>query len=789
MNSKPSNLTEPPADRRPQAQSPIEATPTHIGEAEHTAAGLPSIYQTTRISLEEMGINRTLRTLLALTKKDGFDCQSCAWPSPDEHRKVAEFCENGAKAVASEATTRRVTTEFFTQWSVTALSEQSDYWLDQQGRLTQPMFLRAGGTHYEPIAWQDAFALLAQELTALDSPNEATFYTSGRTSNEAAFLFQLFARQFGTNNLPDCSNMCHESSTIALTENLGLGKSTVRLDDFEKTDLILIIGQNPGTNHPRMLSSLERARKNGAKIIGINPLFETGLLRVANPNPQEYDNLLAFPAGVLGKGTELASDFLQLRINSDIAVLKGLMKTLLDEEAKVGGVIDHGFIDEHTVGFQALLDDLKATAWADIVECCGIPEADIRRVGLAIAYSKRMIVCWAMGLTQHKNAVATIQTLVNLMLLGGHIGREGAGICCVRGHSNVQGDRTMGIWEKMPDTFLDALKKEFDFEPPREHGFDTVNSIKAMHDGTVKVFFGLGGNFLSATPDTEYTAQAMRRCRLTAHVSTKLNRSHLVTGTQALILPCLGRTEKDIRTGQEQFITIEDTMMVVNPSKGVLSPGSPYLLSEPAIIAGLARATLGERSKIQWEALSNNYDLIREHISHVVPGFENFNVRIQKDIFYLPNPIRSRVFTTNTGQANFYVHPLPEHVLQPGQLMLMTIRSHDQFNTTIYGLDDRYRGVYGGRRVIFLNRADMAELEILPHTQVDITSHFEGEQRTAKAFQVVPYDIPRRCAAAYFPETNVLVAIGSRADKSNSPASKSIVISLNKSTELTDSTQ
>ena len=779
LSEKPiSSNSTPKPNNMPQAQPPLEKKDAHVGEPEHIAAGVPGLYQTTRISLKEMGPSRALRTLLALNKKDGFDCQSCAWPSPDNPRKIAEFCENGAKSVAAEATNRRVTPEFFAQWSVAALSEQSDHWLDQQGRLTHPMILRQGATHYELITWDAAFALIAQELNALSSPNAATFYTSGRTSNEAAFLYQLFVRQFGTNNLPDCSNMCHESSTVALTESIGLGKTTVRLDDFEKTDLIVIIGQNPGTNHPRMLSSLEHAKKNGATIIGINPMRETGLLRVVNPNPQEYDNLLAYPAGLLGHGTELASEFLQLRINSDIAVLKGLMKTLLDEEARVGGVIDHTFIEQHTAGFQQVVEDLNATAWADIVECCGIPEAEIRRVGVTIAQSKRMIVCWAMGLTQHKNAVATIQTLVNLLLLGGHIGREGAGVCCVRGHSNVQGDRTMGIWEKVSDAFLDALTKEFDFVPPREHGLDTVDSITAMHNGEVKVFFGLGGNFLSATPDTEYTAQALRQCRLTAHVSTKMNRSHLITGEQALILPCLGRSEKDIRAGQEQFVTVEDTMLVINPSRGVLPPASPELMSEPAIVAELARATLGPRSKVNWEALANNYDLIREHIAHVVPEFEDFNTRIRKDIFYLPNSARARVFKTNTGKANFYAHPLPQHTLQPGQLMLMTIRSHDQFNTTIYGLDDRYRGIKGGRRVIFLNRQDLTELGISPNAKVDITSHFAGEQRVAKSFQVVPYDIPRRCAAAYFPEANVLVPLGSRADKSNSPASKSIVISL-----------
>ena len=782
-------------ESEPSAQSPLEDASSDLREPEHIAAGLTSIYQTIRFGIKEMGPGKMLRTLLALNQKTGFDCQSCAWPSPDNKRKVAEFCENGAKAVAAEATNKRVTPEFFAKWSVSALADQPDHWLEQQGRLTHPMMLRRGATHYEPIAWEEAFKVIAETLNALDSPDQATFYTSGRTSNEAAFIYQLFARQFGTNNLPDCSNMCHESSTIALTESIGLGKTTVRLDDFEKTDLIILIGQNPGTNHPRMLSTLEQAKKNGAKIIAINPLRETGLLRVINPNPQEYANPLQLPFALFGPGTELAEDVLQLRINSDIAVLKGLMKTLLEEDARTGngGGIDHNFIDEHTVGYAQVVEDLNATRWEDIVECSGLPESRIREVGLAIAGSKRMIVCWAMGLTQHKNAVATIQTLTNLLLMGGHIGREGAGICCVRGHSNVQGDRTMGIWERMPNTFLDALAKEFNFEPPRAHGLDTVNCISAMHAGVVKIFFGLGGNFLSATPDTDFTAQALRRCRLTAHVSTKLNRSHLVTGEQALILPCLGRSEKDVpvnvgngrQNASEQFVTIEDTMMVINPSRGVIAPASSHLLSEPTIVARLARATLGPNNSVDWESFAVNYDAIRDHIAHVVEGFENFNERIRADVFYLPNPARKRVFKTATSKANFYVHPLPQHKLELGQLLLMTIRSHDQFNTTIYGLDDRYRGVYGGRRVIFLNREDLRELGIPPDVRVDITSHFAGEQRVAKEFQVVPYDIPRRCAAAYFPEANVLVPIGSKAEKSNSPAFKSIVISLRPSNNAT----
>jgi molybdopterin-dependent oxidoreductase alpha subunit len=774
-------MTTSSEEKLPQAQPPIELEGTHVEKPHDVAAGLPGIWHSMRISFQEMGMGRTVQTLLALNKKDGFDCQSCAWPSPDEERKVAEFCENGAKATATEATTHRVDRDFFAKYSVTELAAQSDHWLDKQGRLTEPMVLREGATHYESISWADAFALIGRELNALASPNEAAFYTSGRTSNEAAFLYQLFVRQFGTNNLPDCSNMCHESSGVALNESIGVGKTTVSLEDFEHADLVLCVGQNPGTNHPRMMSSLEHAKRNGAKVIAINPLPETGLLRVINPNPQEYDNILKFPLAMMGQGTELADLLLQLRINSDVAVFKGLMKVMLEEDAKTGDVIDRDFIAQHAAGFDELVADLHATSWDSIVECSGLGEAQIREVGQIVARAKRMIVCWAMGLTQHKNAVGTIQTMVNLVLLGGHIGRQGAGLCCVRGHSNVQGDRTMGIWEKMPNVFLDALGKEFGFEPPREHGYDTVQTIQAMHAGRVSVFFGMGGNFLSATPDTEFTAAALRRCALTAHVSTKLNRSHLIAGKQALILPCLGRTERDVQSGVEQFVTVEDSMLVINPSRGVLPPASEHLMSEPAIVAGMAKATLGNRSAVDWDGLVCNYDYIRMHISHVVKGFDNFNERIRKDVFYLPNAARERVFNTPSRKAHFYVHPLPDHDLQRGQLMMMTIRSHDQFNTTIYGLDDRYRGVKGGRRVIFMNRDDLTDMNIHGGELVDITSYFNGELRVAEKFITVPFDIPRKCCATYFPEANVLVPIGSTAEKSNTPTSKSVVVSVRRS--------
>jgi molybdopterin-dependent oxidoreductase alpha subunit len=757
--------------RRTSAQPPVEIEGLEIKQASSVAGGIPAIIQTAKHAWREMGARRSLKTLLAVNQKDGFDCPGCAWPEPDNERSHAEFCENGAKAVAEEATLKRVTPEFFKEWSVAELSKKSDFWLGKQGRLTHPMLLRRGREHYEPVSWDEAFALVAAELNALASPDEAIFYTSGRASNEAAFLYQLFVRQFGTNNLPDCSNMCHESSGSALTETIGVGKGTVTLEDFNLAEAIFIIGQNPGTNHPRMLTALQKAKRNGCKIVHINPLPETGTTRFKHP--QEIFRML-------GKGTQLADLFLQLRINGDVPLLKGIMKEMLEEEQRrPGEVLDHEFIREQTEGFESFVQALKQVSWDEIVEQSGIAREQIREAARIMIASKRTICCWAMGLTQHKNAVANIQEIVNLLLLRGQIGKPGAGACPVRGHSNVQGDRTMGIWERPTETFLDSLSKEFEFEPPREFGFDTVEAIKAMHAGQGKVFFALGGNFLSATPDTEYTAEALRHCRLTVQVSTKLNRAHLITGEQALILPCLGRTEIDTQATGPQFVSSENSMGVVQSSRGSLEPASPELLSETMIVARLAAATLGKRSKVDWLALAGDYDLIRSSIERVIPGFEDYNRRVREPGgFYLPNGARERRFKTATGRALFTVHPLPRHELEPGQFLMMTIRSHDQFNTTIYGLDDRYRGIHNGRRVVLLNPEDILEAGLTQGQVVDLVSHFEQEERMARRFVVVPYSIPRRCAATYFPEANVLVPIGSVAEKSNTPASKSVRISL-----------
>lgn len=760
----------------PRAQPPEENSLVQIERVSKVAGGVPSIIATAKAVWSEMGVARGVSTLLKLNQKTGFDCPGCAWPEPDGQRSHAEFCENGAKHVADEATTKRVTPEFFREWSVADLAEQSDLWLGKQGRITHPMALHRGATNYEAISWDDAFGLIAGELNSLNHPDEAIFYTSGRTSNEAAFLYQLFVRLLGTNNLPDCSNMCHESSGSALSETIGAGKGTVTLEDFDHAQAIFVIGQNPGTNHPRMLTALQKAKQNGCKLVHINPLPEVGMTRFKHPQ----DVL-----GWIGEGTTLADLFLQVRINGDVALLQGISKAILEEDEKrPGEVLDLEFINSFTSGFQEFAHAIRSASWKAITEQSGISREQIAEAARIFIESERTIFCWAMGLTQHKNAVANIQEIVNLMLCRGQIGKAGAGLCPVRGHSNVQGDRTMGIWERPTDDFLDRLGSEFNFEPPRRHGHDTVNAIEAMHAKKASVFFALGGNFLSATPDTEYTAEALRRCSLTVQVSTKLNRAHLITGEQALILPCLGRTEMDVQSSGPQFVTTENSMAVVQPSRGSLKPASDDLLSEPAIVARLAMATLGNRAKVNWEALVADYDLIRDHIERVVPGFDDYNLRVsQPGGFHLPNLPRQRVFKTPAGRAAFTVHSLPHHDLAPDQYLMMTIRSHDQFNTSIYGLDDRYRGIYDGRRVVFLNADDIAAAGLREGQIVDLVSHFEGEERLARRFVVVRYSIPRRCAATYFPEANVLVPIGSVAEKSNTPASKSVVISVRPSGE------
>ncbi|HEY4328423.1 MAG TPA: FdhF/YdeP family oxidoreductase, partial [Phycisphaerae bacterium] len=603
-DEKPHDLQAQFAHGVKDSQPPQELKGAHKGRRDKTAAGFYAIYETGHFGLREMGVKRSLHTLLKVNQKDGFDCPSCAWPDPDGKRKTAEFCENGAKAIASEATMKRLTPEVFARYPISDLLTHADIWLEDLGRITHPMFRSSGADQYVPISWDDAFELIGTELRTLASPDEASFYTSGRASNEAAFIYGLFARQFGTNNLPDCSNMCHESSGTGLTEVIGFGKATVRIEDFALADAIFVIGQNPGTCHPRMLTELQKAVRNGCKLVSVNPLLESGMMRFKNP--QE-------PLHMFAPGTPMACLHLPVRINGDVALLKGIMKEMLEADAAAGGkVLAHDFIDHHTEGFEALAADLRAETWENILQGSGVSRDLIHQAAEIAIHSQRMICSWAMGVTQHKNGVANVQSIANFALLRGQIGRKGAGICPVRGHSNVQGDRTVGIWEKMSPEFLNALGKEFNFAPPEKHGLDTVCTIEAMHQGKVKVFIGLGGNFLAATPDTNYTSEALAKCRLTVQISTKLNRAHLITGRQALILPCLGRTEHDIQKNGEQFVTIEDTTGVIHQSHGVLDPASDQLKSEPAIIAGIAKATLHEKTTVDWHSLIDNYDRIRE---------------------------------------------------------------------------------------------------------------------------------------------------------------------------------
>ncbi|WP_027927796.1 FdhF/YdeP family oxidoreductase [Amycolatopsis benzoatilytica] len=755
----------------------VDEARLEVGKPKAWAAGIPGVAVSLARGVEQMGPVRTAKTLRLLNQRSGFDCPGCAWPEPrqadGEKRKLAEFCENGAKAVAEEATKRRVGREFFAAHPVSELNERTDYWLGQQGRLTEPMVLREGATHYEPISWDDAFGLIADELKALASPDEAIFYTSGRTSNEAAFVYQLLVRAYGTNNLPDCSNMCHESSGAALSATTGIGKGSVSLADLHHADLIVVVGQNPGTNHPRMLSALEQAKGNGAKVVAVNPLPEAGLMRFKNPQNVR---------GVIGKGTPLADEFAQIRLGGDLALFQAVGHLLLEwEDAAPGSIVDRAFVEQSTHGFEDWAKQLREIDWPETEKATGLPREQIEHIARMIATSERTIYCWAMGLTQHKHAVPTIAEIVNLALARGMIGKPGAGLCPVRGHSNVQGDRTMGVWEKMPEQFMDALDREFGITVPREHGWDTVDSIRAMLDGRGKVFFAMGGNFASATPDSERTADALKSCSLTVHVSTKLNRSHVVPGRTALILPTLGRTERDEQASGAQFVTVEDSMSQVHASRGRLAPASPELLSEVAIVCRLAARLLGDGHAVPWLSFEKDYDLIRDRIAAVVPGCHDYNRRVREpDGFVLPHPPRdSREFTgTATGKGTFTVSELEYPQVPEGRLLLQTLRSHDQYNTTIYGLSDRYRGIEDGRRVVFVHPDDLAGLGVADGEIVDLVSEWRDGDRRAPSFRAVAYPTARGCAAAYFPEANALVPLDSVAEKSNTPVSKAVVIRL-----------
>jgi molybdopterin-dependent oxidoreductase alpha subunit len=720
-----------------------------------------------------MGVPRAARTFLRLNQDHGFDCPSCAWPDPDpESRHTAEFCESGAKAVAWEATKRRVDRTFFAGHSVADLHAQSEWWLGQQGRLTEPMYLAPGATHYTPVTWDEANAVIARHLKGLDSPDDAVFYTSGRTSNEAAFLYQLMVRAYGTNNLPDCSNMCHESSGTAMGEQIGIGKGAVTLDSLEQAELIVIAGQNPGTNAPRMLTHLERAKQNGAVIVAVNPLPEAGLIRFKNPQTVR---------GLLGAGTQLADDHLQIRLGGDHALFRAVGHLLLAaEEAAPGSVVDHDFVERHTTGYAEYVAAAREIDWAATESATGLTRREVEALARRFRESRATVVCWAMGLTQHVHAVTTIQEIVNVLLLQGNIGKPGAGPCPVRGHSNVQGDRTMGIWEKMPQAFLDALGTEFGFTAPTAHGVDSASTVQRLRKGSVRVFMAMGGNFAMATPDTPVVHQGLRACDLTVQVSTKLNRSHTVTGRESLILPCLGRTDRDQTSRGPQGVSVEDSQGQVHLSVGRLDPPSDQCRSEVAIVAGIAQAVVPDVGSVPWAALAEDYDLVRDRIERVVPGFERYNARVREPGgFLLPHKPRDRrEFDTTTGRAQFLPGSVPEITVPDGRLLLQTIRSHDQFNTTIYGHADRYRGITGNRRVVLVHPDDLLRLGFREGEVVDVVSEFEGVDRRAEAFTLVPYPTARGCAAAYYPETNVLMSADHVALRSNTPVAKALVIRL-----------
>ncbi|HBL77322.1 MAG TPA: hypothetical protein DD458_19000 [Prolixibacteraceae bacterium] len=731
------------------------------------AGGMDAVLTSLSYLYKETGMNRSRKLIGNFNQVGGFECPGCAWPNPDKNRSHFEFCENGAKNVSAEATTRIITSEFFRKWSVQDMLLTSGYWLEQQGRLTEPMLLDENATHYQPVSWNDAFQMIAKELKSLDNPNEAVFYASGRTSNEAAFLYQLFVRALGTNNLPNSANLCHEPSGKALTMSLGHGKSSITPNDFPKADAIFLFGHNPGSNHPRMLSSLQAAVRKGCKIVAVNPMPEASLMGFADP--QEASSYL-------GKQTKLAHLYLQPKINGDMALIRGMVKAILEAEDRVGNILDSRFINEYTSGFEAYKQRVIATSWEELVSASGIEKSQIIEAAGIYIHAKNAIATWCLGITHHRNSIETIREIVNLMLLKGNIGRPGAGVCPVRGHSNVQGMRTSGSGENMPVSFHEALEKHFSIEVPRTPGMSVIPAIRSMAEGKTKVLISLGGNLASAVPDTAFTEQALRNCRLTVMISTKLNRSHLVAGKRALILPCLSRTDEDIRSGVKQFVSIEDAMGKVGFSQGCLSPASSGMKSEVSIIAGMAAATLDDKG-IDWQRFGNDNEYIRSTIAQIVPAFKNIDKLKPSDQgVYIENPLRNRVFKTSDAKAQFSNYPLEMVVPEAGQLLLMTIRSHDQFNTSVFGLNDRYRGISNERRVLFMNCEDMARRNIVPEQMVEITSSYDKKLRKLEGYYAIPYPIRQGCAAAYFPETNVLTSINNTCATCDTPAYKSVQI-------------
>lgn len=779
---EPAKGNETPATARfkalPDAENPYRLSGLQLTPLKKWAAGIPAV-KAALADLFEQGIPfRGALALFKMNQFDGFDCSSCAWPDPDDDRSpLGEYCENGAKALAEEATTKKITAEFFRNHSVYDLARLSDFEIGRLGRLTEPVYLPEGGTHYQPISWDNAFKKIAGHLNALASPDEAAFYTSGRTSNEASFVYQLFVREYGTNNMPDCSNMCHETSGAALRPTIGIGKGTVTLEDFYDTDVIVIIGQNPGTNAPRMLSALEKGKKNGAKIIAINPLPEAGLMGFRNP--QEI-------SGILGSGGKLADLYLPVKINGDMALLKAIELLLLDfEKSAPGQVLDHAFIQEKTIGYEAFTRQFENYTLAALAEAAGLTQEAIFEAAQMLAFKKRIIFCWGMGITQQPNGVDMIREMLNILLLKGSIGKPGAGVCPVRGHSNVQGNRTMLINEKPTDDQLNRLEEVFGFTAPRKHGYDVVRAIKAMQEEKLKVLFCMGGNFLSATPDTTYTAAAIRKLNLTAFVSTKLNRGHLIYGRESIILPTLSRSDRDVVNGEVQIVSTENSMGVVQSSKGMLTPVSDQLINETRIACRLAMATLQGKTVVDWQRYADSYDAVRDDIEKCIPGFENYNTRVrQKGGFYLPNAARDGDFITAEfgNRAPFTLTGLPETTLAHDEYMMATTRTHDQFNTTIYGLDDRYRGIKNERRVIFMNEKDLEKAGLKEGDKVDLFNYDDGVERIAPLFVVVPYPVPEKNTVTYFPETNVLVSVNNVVKESNMPASKHVKIKIRRHT-------